>query len=131
MAGCCPRLEDGSGLVALRARLGLGSQKLPTQEDCDLRGSLDSVRFAADRVQIDGWAIRASEPDRPVNLEFVVGGAVCGHAVANRWRPDLDNAGLAGGSCGFSAALFCGSDGPALRLAVRPISAALGSDARL
>jgi len=43
-----------------------------------------------------------ANPDTPIELEVLVDGEIVGTVLANRYRPDLDRAGLADGRCAFS-----------------------------
>jgi hypothetical protein len=50
---------------------------------------------------VEGWAFDAASPGEPVELVLRAGDKVVARGVANRYRIDLDRAGLAGGRCGF------------------------------
>ena len=89
-----PRVESGWRLAALRNRLGSGIGG----PGGDLRGAIDVCE--ADLVE--GWAADGSGP---VELEVTVGGRQVGCIVANRYRIDLDHAGLPHPASGFSARL--------------------------
>jgi hypothetical protein len=108
-----PRVTEGWRLEAVRrriaARAGLAA---PTRPSPRLAFHLDR----RDATCIEGWAYDPACPGIPVALELHAGGAVLAQALANRYRPDLDRAGLAGGSCAFSIALPPGLDPAALRL---------------
>jgi hypothetical protein len=96
---CAPRVEDGWLLEAIRA--GLPDAPPPQRESGRLRGNLDRC---ADGV-IEGWVMDQDAPETPVELEVVVGGDQVTCIVANRYRIDLDRAGLGRGGCAFWAEL--------------------------
>ena len=54
---------------------------------------------------LEGWVMDHADPTAPVELEVLVGGEVAVTVLANRYRTDLDRAGLAGGRCGFTVEL--------------------------
>jgi hypothetical protein len=87
-----PRLEQGATLEALRTSLGLRPREGGT-----LAGFLECILPVQGGVIVEGWA---SDPDGQAQLEIDVAGAKV-PVVANRWRIDLDRAGLpaAGFSC--------------------------------
>ena len=71
----------------------------------DLGGTLVGQLDTADRRMLTGWAALAQDPGVPVELEIVDNGAVIGTAVANRYRGDLDAAGIGQGRNGFELRL--------------------------
>jgi hypothetical protein len=107
-----PRLEDGDRLEAMRRRLA-GSMPLATT-----RGTLAGHVERLEQDVLEGWVMDPLDPATPVQLEVLVAGRVVATVPANRYRPDLDRAGLAGGRCGFAVALPASADGIA-RVAVR------------
>ena len=80
-----PRLEEGAALEALRARLGLGPRAGAAPA-----GFLERVLAVPGGIVVEGWA---SEPGGQAELLLGVG-PVLVPVVANRWRIDLDRAGL-------------------------------------
>ena len=72
-----------------------------------LRGHLDD----ADRARVRGWAFDDAAPDVPVSLVVTAGDTVLGRVLANAFRPDLREAGLADGRCSFEFE-FAGSVSP-------------------
>lgn len=94
MAAPLPRLEGGAGLEALRASLGLGAPPVGPRG-----GNLNCVVATPRGIVVEGWA---SDPDGPARLVVEAEG-LCVPVVANRWRPDLDRAGLP--AAAFSAVL--------------------------
>jgi hypothetical protein len=99
---CLPRVEDGEELERLRAvvdaRAGLShaSASLPR-----LLGHLDR----AEGGLVQGWAQAEGHPEAPVCLDVVVDGVVVTTVLANRYRSDLEAAGLGSGRHSFSVAL--------------------------
>jgi hypothetical protein len=67
------------------------------QDAGGLRGYIDAVspRF------IEGWAQNADRPEAPVCLDVYAGGQLIGQTLANRYRADLQQAGLGSGSHSF------------------------------
>ncbi len=108
-----PRLEEGMALEALRTRLGLA----PRPGTGPLDGFLERVLPAEGGILVEGWA---SNPLGPAALRIEADG-MARRVVANRWRIDLDRAGLP--AAGFRAWLPCAegevrvrrADGEALR----------------
>ena len=62
-----------------------------------VRGHLDG----ADRQRVRGWAVDDASPDTPVTLIITAGDVVLGRVMANAFRLDLREAGLAEGRCSF------------------------------
>jgi hypothetical protein len=64
-----------------------------------LRGNIDRC----DRLQVHGWILDATQPERRVRLEVRLDGELVGHVVAEAYRPDLAKTGRHGdGRHGFS-----------------------------
>jgi hypothetical protein len=99
---CAPRLEEGYQLDAVRRRLaaraGIG---VVAAAPGALAGHVERL---ADGV-LEGWVIDRENPAAPVELEVLVDGEIVATVLANRYRVDLDRAGLAGGSCAFTVAM--------------------------
>ncbi|HWB51431.1 MAG TPA: phytanoyl-CoA dioxygenase family protein [Stellaceae bacterium] len=66
-----------------------------------IRGSLDRC----DDQLIEGWATLVDQPEKKLSLEAVLGDRVVGRFVADRFRADLNEAGIADGECAFSFAM--------------------------
>ena len=111
-APCAPRLEGGAALAALQRKVSRAPR--PAVPAGPLRGHLERVIDLGGAIRLEGWAVDAAAPERPVSLLVSRGGRRLGVAVANHWRPDLDRAGLAGGCCAFTLDL----PGPAAGLLV-------------
>jgi hypothetical protein len=62
-----------------------------------LKGSLDRC----DDELIEGWVTLVDHPEQKLALEALIGDRVIGHFVADRFRPDLKDAGIADGECAF------------------------------
>jgi hypothetical protein len=54
---------------------------------------------------LEGWVMDETANAAPVELDVLVDGEVVARVLANRYRTDLDHAGLAGGRCAFSVTL--------------------------
>ncbi len=93
-AGSDRRAAPAAALAATRrmleARIGL------------VRGVLMGNVAGADHGGAAGWTLDQAHPDAPVAVEFVVGGRVVAHALADLRRPDLAIAGVGDGRCGFA-----------------------------
>jgi len=93
------RVEEGWQLAAIRARLAkLAGVELAASAG-ELRGNLESLEDGV----LTGWV--AGETGDAVEAEVLVDGEVVATLVANRYRADLDQAGLAGGRCAFTVTL--------------------------
>jgi len=97
---CAPRLEDGYEVEAVRrrfaARGGLASNSEGTPAG-NLRGYVD--RITAECVA--GWAQNLDHPEAPVCLDVYAGGQLIGQMLANRYREDLERAGMGSGRHSF------------------------------
>ncbi len=96
---CAPRIEDGWRLEAIRA--GLPGEAAPA-------GAGGSLGWHIDRHEdgrIEGWAFDHADPCYPVRIELLTEREQVGCIIANRYRIDLDHAGLGHGGCGFAVAL--------------------------
>ncbi len=96
-----PRLEEGVQLEMLRRRIATRAG-LPTTAPSTgkLRGHVERLEDGV----MEGWVVDTAT-GTPVELEVVVDGEVVATAIANRYRADLDHAGIAGGRGGFTVAL--------------------------
>lgn len=66
-----------------------------------IRGSLDRC----DDELIEGWVMLVDQPEKKLSLEAVLADEVIGRFVADQFRADLKEAGVAGGECAFSFAM--------------------------
>lgn len=94
------RLEEGFQLAAIRATLADIAGIPATPAAGRLQGKLERLEDG----MLTGWVIDSAGADA-VAAEVLVGGEVVARVVANRYRADLDQAGLGGGRGGFSVAL--------------------------
>jgi autotransporter passenger strand-loop-strand repeat protein len=107
---CAPRLDQGYEVEAVRQRLALRAGLLPAADRPSagvLRGCVDLVSATC----IAGWAQNIGYAEVPVCLDIVVGGRLIGQVLANRYRDDLEHAGLGSGRHSFS---FAVPNGPML-----------------
>ncbi len=95
-----PRIEEGYQLEAMRRRLA-GRVELAAPATAKLRGHVESISDGA----VHGWVMDEANPAAPVELDIIVEGEAVARVLANRYRADLDHAGLAGGCCAFTVAL--------------------------
>jgi hypothetical protein len=100
---CAPRIEEGYRLEAIRCRLAARAGALPTCAVVpgELAGHVERFEGGV----LEGWVMDRADPTSPVELEVLVGGEIALTVLANRYRTDLDGAGLAGGRCGFTVEL--------------------------
>jgi hypothetical protein len=80
--------------IAARAGIAMPAERLP---ETRLRGHVDAIG----RREIAGWAWDEAAPGAPVCLDIYAGEVLIGQAVANRYRDDLDMAGIGTGRHGF------------------------------
>jgi hypothetical protein len=97
---CAPRLDSGQELETIRRRIALRGGLTSNEETTagDLRGYVDRV---TPRV-IEGWAQNVDHPDAPVCLDIYAGGRLIGEVLANRYREDLERAGMGSGCHAFA-----------------------------
>lgn len=55
-----------------------------------------------DETCIEGWITAPDDFDQKIRLEFLLGGKVVGHCVADQFRQDLKDASLGDGYCAFT-----------------------------
>jgi hypothetical protein len=98
---CAPRLDEGYEVEAIRqglaVRAGLESSNEAAQVG-NLRGHVDRVMPHI----IEGWAQNADHPEAPVCLDIYAGGRLIGQVLANRYREDLQHAGMGSGRHSFA-----------------------------
>ena len=94
------RLEEGAQLAAIRATLAdiAGIAAIPAAGS--LQGNLERLEDG----MLTGWVIDNAGADA-VEADVLVGGEAVARVIANRYRADLDQAGLNGGRGGFTVAL--------------------------
>jgi len=98
---CAPRLEEGYGVEAVRRRVVARAGLLRSADAARagaLRGFVDLI--SADSIA--GWAQDQVHLEAPVCLDIFAGGRPIGRVLANRYREDLERAGLGSGRHGFS-----------------------------
>jgi hypothetical protein len=97
---CAPRLEDGYKVEAARRRIDLRAGLRSSDERTrigNLRGYIDLVS----QERVAGWAQNVDYPEAPVCLDILAGGRLIGRVLANRYRHDLERAGLGSGRHSF------------------------------
>jgi hypothetical protein len=105
---CAPRRDDGYEVEAARRRLALraglaGASDAPRISE--LRGTIDHVG----QTSIAGWAQNIDHPEAPVCLDIYAGSILIGRTLANRYREDLEHAGLGSGCHAFAFQLAPGA----------------------
>jgi hypothetical protein len=95
------RLEEGAALAAIRTRLaGIAGIATATVAAGELRANLERIEDGV----LQGWIVDSAAIDG-LTAEVLIDGAVAGQVVANRYRADLDQAGINGGRGGFTFAV--------------------------
>jgi hypothetical protein len=100
---CAERIEDGYFVQAVRDRLA-ALAGLPAPADA-APGHLDSNVERIENGFVEGWAVDRASPLRPVEIDISVDGVLVARGLANRYRTDLEMAGLGDGRCGFRIAV--------------------------
>lgn len=97
-----PRIEEGYQLDAMRRSLAKHAGAAATSVQLSqFRGHVEHLVDGA----VHGWVFDEANPESPVELDVLAEGEFITRVLANRYRADLDHAGLAGGRCAFSVAL--------------------------
>jgi len=106
-AFCAPRVEAGETLIRIRrtidSRAGLAGSD-DNVPPGPLEGHLDGINGPL----ITGWAIDPTRPTQPVVLELLDGDGVIARVTANRYRADLEAAGIGDGRHAFAVRLAYG-----------------------
>ena len=97
---CAPRHEDGYEVEAVRQRIDARAGLRIVAEAPTLRGYVDAISLSG----IAGWAQIVAYPEAPVCLDIYAGSKLIGQTLANRYRKDLDQAGLGSGCHSFAFA---------------------------
>lgn len=96
------RADDGRPLPGspqvLEAQLDASALPVGSPPRAQWRGHLDVVT----RGRIEGWAFDPETPEVPLPLVIFNNGELIARVLANRYRPDLESAGLGNGRHGFS-----------------------------
>jgi microcystin-dependent protein len=96
---CASRLDSGYEVEAARAKIEqrAGLRTVAADRKLALRGRIDVVQ----RHVISGWAQNPDYPEAAVCLDIYAGGQLIGQTLANRFRADLEHAGLGSGRHSF------------------------------
>ena len=94
---CAPRLQEGYEVEAVRRRIALRAGLDEAARVGNLRGYVDRITAKC----VAGWAQNVDHPEAPVCLDVLVGGVLVGQVLANRYREDLQKAGMGSGRHGF------------------------------
>jgi hypothetical protein len=101
---CARRCEDGYQVEAARRSIALRAGLCSKDEEPrigTLRGYIDLVSSRS----VVGWAQNTDHPEAPVCLDIYTGERLIGQVLANRYRKDLEQAGLGGGRHSFEFAV--------------------------
>ncbi len=74
---------------------------MPSEATTDAPAPWQSCLDWVSRDRITGWARNDGDPDEPVAMQVVDNGKVIARLLANRHRPDLEQAGIGDGRYGF------------------------------
>jgi hypothetical protein len=97
---CAPRLESGPALRRIWSRLA-GRAGLNASPGAPPHAKLLGYVDQAGHAGITGWAYLPAHPDEAVELEVLDGQGVIARILADRYRPDLAQAGIGNGRHGF------------------------------
>jgi hypothetical protein len=105
---CAPRPDHGYEVEAARAKIEqrAGLRTVAAGQKLALRGCIDVVQ----RNVISGWAQNPDYPEAAVCLDIYAGGELIGQTLANRYRADLEHAGLGSGRHSFDFTPLRGQD---------------------
>ncbi|MEO6839708.1 MAG: Hint domain-containing protein, partial [Bradyrhizobium sp.] len=94
-----PRVDSGYAVEKARCHIEVRAGLRPAADDnaVALRGYVDLVSAR----NMSGWAQDPDHPEVPVCLDIYAGGRLIGQTLANRYREDLQQAGLGSGRHGF------------------------------
>ena len=104
---CAPRLQDGFKVEAIRRRIAMRDGLTLTETATSagpLRGHVDRITTRL----LEGWAQNVDHPEAPVCLNIYVGGRLIGQVLADRYRDDLERAGIGSGCHSFAFAAPAG-----------------------
>ncbi len=108
---CATRVEDGPVLAAIQARLAALAGIAPRSSgQGDLIGWLERIETDREGIHAVGWAFCPQFPAVPVCFELLARGKVIHRGLANRHRPDVEDAGFGSGRCGFRVMLPPGTN---------------------
>src|SRR5262245_8793143 len=73
----------------------------PYENQMSLRAHIE----VCDETRISGWAVSVDDPQAKLRLAVLHRGTRIGECVADRFRPDLKEAGIGDGACAFEFVL--------------------------
>ena len=97
---CAPRIESGPVFERIRRAIDARSGSIDAAPGA-LEGNFDGL----DGNTISGWAFDPAHPEIPVVLEVLDGDGLIARLTANRFRADLEAAGVGDGRHGFELKL--------------------------
>jgi probable HAF family extracellular repeat protein len=98
---CAPRPEWGYEVERVRRRIAARAGLCPLA-DAPRRGELLGFVDRIDVAGIEGWAQNPDHPDVPVCLDIFADDRLIGQVLADRYREDLDQAGVSSGCHAFA-----------------------------
>ena len=101
---CAPRIESGPVLDQVRRVIAARAGLTPTGAEA-APGPLDGILDGLDGNTITGWAFDPVHPTESVVLEVLDGNRLVARLTANRFRGDLEAAGIGDGRHGFELPL--------------------------
>ncbi|MGC9268615.1 Hint domain-containing protein [Acidiphilium sp.] len=107
---CAARIEDGPILAGIQARLAaLAGVDAPMPGLGALVGWLERIETDRDGSVAIGWAMCPQFPAASVCFELLYRGRVVHRGLANRHRPDVEDAGFGSGRHGFAVKVPIGA----------------------
>ncbi|WP_158929231.1 Hint domain-containing protein [Acidisphaera sp. S103] len=104
---CAPRIESGPILAQVRRVIDSRTGLTP-KDRVDVPGPLQGNLDGLDGASIGGWAFDPEHPGSPVILDVLDGHGLIARVTANRFRADLEEAGIGDGRHGFELRLTRG-----------------------
>jgi len=98
---CAPRRDEGYEVESARRRIALRAGLLRVADGPRI-GKLNGYVDQVSKDCIAGWAQNADHPEAPICLDIYADGRLIGQTLANRYREDLQRAGLGSGRHSFA-----------------------------
>jgi len=113
-----PRRDEGFEIGAARKAIASRAGIVTLSTPGEMRGWVEGMSSQS----MWGWANDSGDPQNPVCLHIYADGCVIGRVLANRYRADLEDAGLGSGRCAFRFTAPKGVDFSKSRIELRRAS---------